>query len=229
MASIALRFPFTRYGAFAVIALAIAVMSPSPPGWSADKKETRQREAQRRTQQAVKQAQDKNLQLEQANSDLANKLKEREQQAEEAQQSLDGFTRKNKRLANDFAKEQSKVSDLEEKLKETDSELQRLRTKLAETSASQLETQHTLKIVTMAKTSLDETLTLCLGKNQRLYQFGRELINHVERPEGFLSVLRAEPFTQMKRVELENIFQDYRDNLDQNHMKPNSLRSSGSQ
>jgi hypothetical protein len=33
----------------------------------------------------------------------------------------------------------------------------------------------------------------------------------------------------MKRVELENIFQDYRDNLDQNHMKPNSLRSSESQ
>ena len=228
MTSIALKFPFTRYGAFAVIALAITV-SPSPPAWSADKKETRQREAQRRTQQAIKQAQDKNMQLEQANSDLANKLKEREQQAEEAQQSLEGFTRKNKRLANDFAKEQSKVSDFEEKLKEAESELQQLRTKLAETSASQLETQHTLKIMTVEKTSLDETLTLCLGKNQRLYQFGRELINHVERPEGFLSVLRAEPFTQMKRVDLENIFQDYRDNLDQNHMKPNSLRSSESQ
>ena len=228
MTSIALKFPFTRYGAFAVIALAITV-SPSPPAWSADKKETRQREAQRRTQQAIKQAQDKNMQLEQANSDLDNKLKEREQQAEEAQQSLEGFTRKNKRLANDFAKEQSKVSDFEEKLKEAESELQQLRTKLAETSASQLETQHTLKIMTVEKTSLDETLTLCLGKNQRLYQFGRELINHVERPEGFLSVLRAEPFTQMKRVELENIFQDYRDNLDQNHMKPNSLRSSESQ
>lgn len=224
MTSIALKFPFTRYGAFAVIALAITV-SPSPPAWSADKKETRQREAQRRTQQAIKQAQDKNTQLEQANSDLANKLKEREQQAEEAQQSLEGFTRKNKRLANDFAKEQSKTSDLEGKLEQAESELQQLRTRLAETTASQLQAQHSLKTMTTEKTSLDDNLTLCLDKNKRLYQFGRELINHVERPEGFLSVLRAEPFTQIKRVELENIFQDYRDNLDQNHMKPNSLRS----
>ncbi len=224
MISIALKFSFTRYGAFAVIALAIAV-SPSPPAWSADKKETRQREAQRRTQQAIKQAQDKNTQLEQANSDLANKLKEREQQAEEAQQSLEGFTRKNKRLANDFAKEQSKTSDLEGKLEQAESELQQLRTRLAETTASQLQAQHSLKTMTTEKTSLDDNLTLCLDQNKRLYQVGRELINLVERPEGFLSVLRAEPFTQIKRVELENIFQDYRDNLDQNHIKPNSLRS----
>jgi hypothetical protein len=67
---------------------------------------------------------------------------------------------------------------------------------------------------------LGETLGICVGKNERLYQFGRELINHVEKPEGFTSILRAEPFTQIGRVELENIFQDTRDKLDQNHIAP---------
>ena len=69
------------------------------------------------------------------------------------------------------------------------------------------------------------TGSVCLGKNERLYQLGRELINHVESPEGFLKALRAEPFTQIKRVELENIFQDYRDELDLNRIKPISSRS----
>jgi len=200
-------------------------MSPTAPAWSADKKETRQREAQRRTQQAIKQAQAKTAELEQANTELGNKLKEQEQRVNEAQQNLDGFSRKNKRLAEDYAKEQGKAVDLEARLKEAESNLRQTQTELAEVSASHLETQRQLKTVASEKTALDDTLAICSGKNEQLYQFGRELINHVERPEGFTSILRAEPFTQIKRVELENIFQDYRDNLDQNRMKPLSVRS----
>ena len=202
------------------MALFIFPMSPTAPAWSADKKETRQREAQRRTQQAIKQAQAKTVELEQANTELGNKLKEQEQRANEAQQNLDGFSRKNKRLAEDYAKEQGKAVDLEVRLKEAESNLRQTRTELADVSALQLESQRQLRTMASEKTALDDTLAICSGKNEQLYQFGRELIDHVERPEGFTSILRAEPFTQIKRVELENIFQDYRDNLDQNHMKP---------
>ncbi|PTR08027.1 hypothetical protein C8R32_106109 [Nitrosospira sp. Nsp5] len=207
------------------MALFIFPMSPTAPAWSADKKETRQREAQRRTQQAIKQAQAKTAELEQANTELGNKLKEQEQRVSEAQQNLDGFSRKNKRLAEDYAKEQGKAADLEARLKEAESNLRQTRTELAEVSTLQLETQRQFKTMASEKTALDATLATCSGKNEQLYQFGRELINHVERPEGFTSILRAEPFTQIKRVELENIFQDYRDNLDQNRMKPLSVRS----
>lgn len=200
-------------------------MSLPIPAWSADKKETRQREAQRRTQQAIKQAQAKTAQLEQEKTDLASKLKEQSQRADDAQNNLDGASRKNRRLAEDLAKEQSKAGDLEATLRETESNLQQTRAELAEVSASQLETQRHLKMATAEKTTLNDTLAICIDKNERLYRFGRELINHVERPEGFSSILRAEPFTQIKHVELENIVQDYRDNLDQNQMKPISVRS----
>ena len=207
------------------MALFIFPMSPTAPAWSADKKETRQREAQRRTQQAIKQAQAKTAELEQANTELGNKLKEQEQRVNEAQQNLDGFSRKNKRLAEDYAKEQGKAVDLEARLKEAESNLRQTRTELTEVSALQLETQRQFKTMASEKTALDATLAICSSKNEQLYQFGRELINHVERPEGFTSILRAEPFTQIKRVELENIFQDYRDNLDQNRIKPLGVRS----
>jgi predicted nuclease with TOPRIM domain len=207
------------------MALFILSMTLTTPAWSADKNETRQREAQRRAQQAIKQAQSRAVELEQANTDLGSKLKEQEQRVNEVQQNLDGFSRKNKRLAEDYAREQGKAVDLEARLKEAESNLRQMRTELAEVSAAQLETQRHLQTTTSEKTALDETLATCSGKNEKLYQFGRELINHVERPDGFTSILRAEPFTQIKRVELENIFQDYRDSLDQNRMKPLSVHS----
>ena len=211
-----------------VTALFILLMSLATPAWSTDKKETRQREAQRRTQQAIKQAQARATELEQTNTDLGNKLKEQELRANEAQQNLDGFSRKNRRLAEDYAKERAKAVDLEARLKEIEINLQQTRSALAEVSASQLRTERHLTTTTSEKMVLDDTLAICVGKNQQLYRLGRELINHVENPEGFSSFLRGEPFTQIKRVELENIFQDYRDNLDQNEMKPLGARSANS-
>lgn len=225
MLPILLRSSFLPNIAWMVIVLFILPVSLTMPAWSADKKETRQREAQRRTQQAIKQAQSRTAELEQTNTDLGNKLKEQEQRANEAQQNLDGFSRKNKRLAEGYAKEQAKAVDLEARLKEAESNLRQMRAELAEVGAAQLETQRHLKTMTSEKMALDDILASCSGKNEQLYRFGRELIDHVERPEGFTSILRAEPFTQIKRVELENIFQDYRDSLDQNRMKPLSVRS----
>ncbi|MEO6823646.1 MAG: hypothetical protein ABI167_02765 [Nitrosospira sp.] len=228
MFSTLLRSTFFLNITLIVTALFILLMSMTTPAWSADKKETRQREAQRRIQEAVKQAQARTAELEQANTDLGNKLKEQEQRVNETQQNLDGFSRKNRRLAEDYTKEQAKAIDLETRLKEVESNLQQTRSELAEVSASQLKTQRHLKTITSEKMVLDDTLAICLGKNEKLYRLGRELINHVEKPGGFLSLLRGEPFTQIKHVELENIFQDYRDSLDQSEMKPPSARSANS-
>ena len=119
--------------------MAISIGSGSPPAWSADKKDSRQREAQRRTQQAIKQAQSKNAELEQANTELAVKLKEKEQYAAEISNSLEGSARKNRRLADDVAREQSRVAELEARLKDTESNLLKPRTELAELSVSQRE------------------------------------------------------------------------------------------
>src|SRR6187455_3272264 len=147
-----LRSTFLPNITWMVMALFILPMSPTAPAWSADKKETRQREAQRRTQQAIKQAQAKTAELEQANTELGNKLKEQEQRVNETQQNLAGFSRKNKRLAEDYAKEQGKAVDLEAKLKEAESNLRHTQTELAEVSASYLETQRHLKTVASEKT-----------------------------------------------------------------------------
>lgn len=60
----------------------------------------------------------------------------------------------------------------------------------------------------------EEANAQCSERNQRLYQYGSELLGHYEG-RGFLGRLaQAEPFTQIKRVEVENLVEDYREKLE---------------
>jgi len=61
------------------------------------------------------------------------------------------------------------------------------------------------------QTKLTDT---CATRNARLYEIGGEILERYENKGVFSSLLAAEPFTGLKRVELENLVEDYRDKLD---------------
>lgn len=59
----------------------------------------------------------------------------------------------------------------------------------------------------------------CVDKNVRMVQINHELLVQYER-KGFLdAILQREPLTQLKRVEIENIAQEYQDKIDQLEFK----------
>lgn len=53
-----------------------------------------------------------------------------------------------------------------------------------------------------------------IGHNGRLFDIGNELLDRFEKKGVWASLREAEPFTGLKRVELENIVQDYRFAID---------------
>jgi chromosome segregation ATPase len=53
-----------------------------------------------------------------------------------------------------------------------------------------------------------------IGHNRRLFDIGNELLDRFEKKGVWASLREAEPFTGLKRVELENIVQDYRFAID---------------
>jgi chromosome segregation ATPase len=57
--------------------------------------------------------------------------------------------------------------------------------------------------------------TACEMKNAELYKFGKELIGVYEgQGQDMVSTIQTkEPFTRLKRVEIENLMQDYEDKL----------------
>ncbi len=91
------------------------------------------------------------------------------------------------------------------------------------------ETTQDLLKVESEKTQLQETIVeqaqlivSCEDKNARMVQINRELLRHYEKKGPLDAMLQREPLTQLKRVEVENIAQEYQDKIDQMEFKKKS-------
>ncbi|QDC44675.1 hypothetical protein [Methylophilus medardicus] len=139
-------------------------------------------------------------------------------QAQRAQQShsarLQGQVKANQQLA-------SEKQQLGREKEALAAQVQQLQAQLAEQSQRLEATEQQLKL---AKADLDtndqqrknlvskvssehQQLLSCEEKNSRLYAYGHDLVGLYADASAYQRILRAEPFFQLKRVELENILQ----------------------
>jgi hypothetical protein len=64
-----------------------------------------------------------------------------------------------------------------------------------------------------AKQSLatrDHELKVCIDRNLALYDLNQEVLTRLEKQGVFSRVAQAEPFTRIKRAQLENLIDDYK-------------------
>ena len=106
--------------------------------------------------------------------------------------------------------------DFEAKLLKTQTELEATKTALSELDAKHQANLYDLKINEQQRTNLTATtiqktkvIDACVAKNAKLYDYGLELVKLYENPSLYRRLLLNEPFSQLKRVELENILQNY--------------------
>ncbi|TAK82230.1 MAG: hypothetical protein EPO12_07110 [Aquabacterium sp.] len=100
----------------------------------------------------------------------------------------------------------AQLEEARAQLEKTGADLKATREKLAarDTQWAQLDASHKAQSASLAS---------CVQHNVRLYQLGSELLTRWEN-KGLSEVLaQNEPFAQLKRVELENLADDYRDKL----------------
>ncbi len=142
-------------------------------------------------------------------------------QAKSAQ--LQGQSRRNLQL-------QAESQKLTQEKAALSAQLQQLQSQLAEQAQRLEATEQQLK---SAKADLDvndqqrkklvanvstahQRLASCEEKNSRLYAYGNDLVGLYADASTYQKIMRAEPFFQLKRVELENILQDKRTQLIEN-------------
>jgi uncharacterized protein YhaN len=111
--------------------------------------------------------------------------------------------------------------DFEAKLLKTQTELEATKTALSELDAKHQANLYDLKINEQQRTNLTATtiqktkvIDACVAKNAKLYYYGLELVKLYENPSLYRRIVLNEPFSQLKRVELENILQNYNDKID---------------
>jgi len=89
------------------------------------------------------------------------------------------------------------------------------------------ETATTLKAVELERSQLQERLAAagraydtCATRNAALYDVSAEVLDRWEHEGAFDRAARAEPFLRLKRTEIENLADEYRDRARQLKMKP---------
>jgi len=114
----------------------------------------------------------------------------------------------------------------EAKLMKTQVELEATKTALGDLDVKYQASIYSLKVneqqrVTLTATLLQKSKVIdaCVAKNAKLYEYGFDLVKLYENPDRYKKVVLTEPFSQLKRVQLENILQDYNDKIDEQKME----------
>ncbi|NWG87714.1 MAG: hypothetical protein HXY26_09465 [Hydrogenophilaceae bacterium] len=194
-----------RFGWLALLVVAsLAAGSPALAGSGKD----REREAVRRVQQQMQQMQGQLSTLEQEKASLTENLAESEKAAKAAQG-------KAGRLDRELKQERERREALEKELAATKEQLDKTQTSLDETSRTLATTEAEKKRLEAIKALREKEIALCEDKNKTLYQLGRDLMARFEQKSCGEILAQKEPFSGLKRVDIENLLEEYRDKLDE--------------
>lgn len=103
----------------------------------------------------------------------------------------------------------------EEQLERTRAQMQELVTKFRETAQTLRDVETDRATAKSQLTAQQRELKVCIDRNAGLYNLNSEVLDRMEN-RGFWSTLsEREPFTKLKRVELENLIDDYKYRADE--------------
>ena len=195
--------------------------------WAEDKRASREREALQRARQQVQQITQEKAALE---GKLAGYEEEKAALAQEKEKLAGKARNAEARASGEGRKRQQLQAALDAVTKEKESLLEQksdLEKRLIEMTAKQTQSARELEATLAQKKQADATVishkkqvASCEDQNLKLYQYGRDLIEQCRDRSATGAVLRLEPFTGIKRVEIENLLETYRDKLDKEKLQP---------
>ena len=196
-------------------ALSVALSLAATGLAQAASKKDPNKEALRRVQVQMKQISDEKVALEQDKAAISKELDMLKKKSGELESSV---SRVNHRKAA-LEKEVAALGEEKSKLSENIAQLQQA---LSESQLALRDTRQNLQQETSAKQRLEQNLStrgkeleVCEVKNKKLYQYHVELINRAQRRGSLGVLLEAEPVLGFKRVEIENLLEEYRDKIDE--------------
>lgn len=189
--------------------------------WSDDKTAAREREALRRVQQQVQQLRQEKTVLdgkfaviEKEKNDLALEKDKLSSQVGGAlaRAKAEGTKGLQLQAALDAANQEKQA--LQTQKTGLEEQLAALTTKQAKTESELTQAHAQIKQLDTNLQARTQQVASCEGKNDKLYQHGRDLIAQCQDKSATDVLLRLEPLTGIQRVGIENLLEEYRDKLD---------------
>ena len=210
-----------------VLFLAILILTStlSIPSIAADKKDKSARRMQQMVQKIQQEKAELQTQLDQekeARAGIEAEVRKLASETNSLKSNLGAANRKVGSLTSNLTQANVEKLSVDTKFIQTQALLDSSQKSLSDLTLLYQTAQHDLKVNEQERTKLTSNLTqkgkvleVCETKNTKLYSFGLELVRLYDKPSTYQAILRTEPFTQLKRVELENILQDYHDKIDE--------------
>lgn len=184
-------------------ALVLLVSLPSMPLHAEPKKPNREREMIVRLQQNLQKSEQEKAALQQQKAAVDEQLKAADDKVltlGKTAHRAAGLDRRVATLERDAAALRERLAEAEKQAAGLDAAK-----KSAEAENSRLRSQ-------LAR--LEKDADASEAKNVQLYKYSLELLELYRHKGGFTSLAQAEPFTGLKRVEIDNLIEEYRDKLD---------------
>lgn len=139
--------------------------------------------------------------LEKEKAALARKLEQAEKRLSATQTSLERFRESDAALRERLIEDRARTQELVDKFRETAQNLREVELERSE--------------LTALSARQNAELHQCVQNNISLYQANLELLDQYESKGVWASLMQREPALGLKRVEIENRIEEYRNRLDQ--------------
>lgn len=199
--------------ALGMLLLCLAVAAPH--AGAADRKASREREALRRVQQQLSQAQGDLAAAEQEKARLAADLEKAQASSKAEAGKVASLQHGLGASKQQLAAASSELAQVKETLATTAQQLAETRKTLAETTQTLQQTEAEKRRLETVKASNERDIAACEHKNLALYEVGRSLMDRFEHKSCGEILAEKEPFTGIRKVETENLLEEYRDKLDE--------------
>jgi chromosome segregation ATPase len=114
--------------------------------------------------------------------------------------------------------QKKQFAELTAKLQESDTNLQKMTQQYTDTIKAlqqvQKEKEQVQKEKEQSEKQLSGDVRVCEKKNADLYRISTELMEKYQSKGVFTALLEAEPFTQLEKVKVQNLMQEYKDKSD---------------
>jgi chromosome segregation ATPase len=165
------------------------------------------------------QASTERTQLQADNAKLKKDLDDLKKQLDAANKSAVASKAGVSRDAAQLAASQATSQRTSKELEDTKTKMQELITKFRETITQmrgiETERAHLQQQVAQGETALD----VCAQRNYDLYQVDNEVLDRYAHEGAFSHVARAEPFTRIKRTQIDNLVLEYKERAEQLRVK----------
>lgn len=193
------------------MAVLILTSSLLPEAMAASNKDSKERQALRRVQSQLNEVQQQKVLLEQEKSGLAEQMEELKKKSDGLESGVARANARRAALDREVEVLNKDKAELSGKLQSTTQEMTKKQAEAMQTLQHKEREIKRLEAELARQTRQGE---MCEVKNGQLYQINADLMHKYQSKGVFGALLQAEPFTQLKSVEVENLLQEYRDKLD---------------